>query len=253
MFGRRHFLTAALSIGAAFGVRADVARSQTGRGHPVLVELFTSQGCHSCPPADALLGELAKRDDVIALGFHIDYWDYIGWKDPFADPLYTDRQRTYARALRNRSIYTPQMVIDGTLDLVGSRRGEVTQAIDHRLALNPAERPSVPISLLDTGNGSLTVSLPKASVPETGEVMLAAATASHTTEIKRGENAGRTLSDFNIVRVLAKVGSYDGAAVSWTVERSALPDTTDMVAVWLQAPEHGSVWGAAKLDFNSVS
>src|SRR5690348_4653604 len=92
---------------------------------PIVVELFTSQGCSSCPPADALLNELAQRPDVVALGFHVDYWDYLGWKDPLSAPGSTQRQRDYARLLNQPTIYTPEMVIDGHLQLVGSDRTAV--------------------------------------------------------------------------------------------------------------------------------
>src|SRR5215471_14483241 len=96
---------------------------------PVVVELFTSQGCSSCPPADAVLGKLAKRSDVLPLAFHVDYWDYIGWKDPFASKETTDRQYDYGRALCLNMVYTPQMVVDGSQDVVGSDEGAVVRAI----------------------------------------------------------------------------------------------------------------------------
>ena len=117
MITRRAFTASGIAAGlvaAATPVRA-AGRSQ----RPVVLELFTSQGCSSCPPADALLGELAKRDEVVTLAFHVDYWDYIGWKDPFGDPLHTARQRAYAAHLGQRTIYTPQLVVDGAGHVVG--------------------------------------------------------------------------------------------------------------------------------------
>ena len=107
-------------------ISAESARA----GGPVLVELFTSQGCNSCPPADAYLGDLAKRRDVVALAFHVDYWDYIGWKDTFADAAWTRRQREYSRSLRTTQIYTPQMVVDGGQHAVGSDRRAVERLIE---------------------------------------------------------------------------------------------------------------------------
>src|SRR5271156_4434603 len=96
---------------------------------PVVVELFTSQGCSSCPPADALLGDMARRDDVIALGFHISYWDGLAWKDPFSSQSSTDRQRVYARLFDLGQVYTPQMVVDGAREMVGSDRASVRSAL----------------------------------------------------------------------------------------------------------------------------
>src|SRR5215470_2470293 len=101
---------------------------------PVVLELFTSQGCSSCPPADALLGELAQRPGIVALAFHVDYWDYIGWKDPYASPTNTQRQHDYAVALGLHMVYTPQMVVDGRTDVVGSERGDVETAIGRAAA-----------------------------------------------------------------------------------------------------------------------
>src|SRR6266404_8350655 len=108
-----------LAVAMGFGMAACAQAQTPPPDKPVVVELFTSQGCSSCPPADALLGELARRDDVIALGFHISYWDSLGWKDPFSRPQSTERQRVYAR-LFGGQIYTPQLVVDGTIEMVGS-------------------------------------------------------------------------------------------------------------------------------------
>src|SRR5258707_8836135 len=118
--------TLVLLIGVGLAAIGSASAAETS---PVVVELFTSQGCSSCPPADSLLGELSKRSDVLALGFHVDYWDYIGWKDPYASKLATKRQHDYAAALRLHMVYTPQMVVDGRTDVVGSERGDVAAAI----------------------------------------------------------------------------------------------------------------------------
>src|SRR4051812_17852201 len=116
---------------------------------PVVVELFTSQGCSSCPPADALLGELTRRADVLPLAFHVDYWNRLGWKDPYSSAESTARQRTYARQLGLRTIYTPQMVVDGGIDVVGSERADVLKAID---AARASQR-TVPIEVARDGDG----------------------------------------------------------------------------------------------------
>ena len=114
-------LAACLSVASAGAARAE---------SPVMVELFTSQGCSSCPPADALLAELADRDDVIAMALHVDYWDYIGWKDKFADPAFTKRQKLYAYAAGTRTIYTPQMIVNGREHVVGSKPMKLADLIE---------------------------------------------------------------------------------------------------------------------------
>ena len=118
------YLVALFAGFAALGASAVAAADR-----PVVVELFTSQGCSSCPPADVLLGELAKREDVLALAFHVDYWDRLGWKDPFSSAMATARQRAYGHKLGLRTVYTPQIVVDGTAEMVGSDRRAVARAI----------------------------------------------------------------------------------------------------------------------------
>src|SRR5438309_7939527 len=124
-----------------------VAPVQAGE-RPIVVELFTSEGCSSCPPADALLAELAKRPDVLALSFHVDYWDRLGWKDPFSSRAATDRQNRYAKLLKLATVYTPQIVVDGRWEAVGSDRADVERALDRARR----DRPEVPVTLtLDHG------------------------------------------------------------------------------------------------------
>src|SRR5215831_8685962 len=125
---------------------ADFARAEDS-GPPVVVELFTSQGCSSCPPADALLGELSKRSDVLALGFHVDYWDYIGWKDPYASKLATKRQRQYAESFKLSFVYTPQMIINGDAESVGSDRAGVEAAVE-KAKTRPAVHPTLVLARL---------------------------------------------------------------------------------------------------------
>jgi hypothetical protein len=173
---------------------------------PVVVELFTSQGCSSCPPADAFLGELAQREDVIALAFHVDYWDYIGWKDPFAHPDFTLRQRGYAGALDLRTVYTPQMVIDGRVDAIGSDRVRVAEMIRRA-----GELPKLTVALTAAGDAH-ELQLPEARLESPATIWLAIFDREERTQVKRGENAGRHLTDYNIVRELRKLASWDGRA-----------------------------------------
>ncbi len=242
---RRTFAASAIAAGLA--ASTGPAGAGDPRQRPVVVELFTSQGCSSCPPADALLGELAQRDDVVALAFHIDYWDHIGWKDPFGDPLNTARQRAYAARYRQRTVYTPQMVIDGSGHVVGSRRGDVEAAIGARLAMSPAQRVTIPVEYGRRSDGAVTVIVPKAATTGPADLLLAAIDARHVTEVRRGENSGRVLTDFNVVRSIARIGTWDGSALSVTVHADTWHRGADALVILLQAADHGPVWGVARV------
>ena len=205
---------------------------------PVVVELFTSQGCSSCPPADAFLGELAQREDVIALAFHVDYWDYIGWKDPFADPEFTKRQRGYARALGLRTVYTPQMVIDGRADAVGSDRGRVGDLIRRAGAL-----PKLGVALESSGAAPV-LQLPEARLERPATIWLAIFDREESTPVKRGENAGRDLSGYNIVRELRKLASWDGRAQSLRLDLAGGMPEGMGGAILIQAADQGPILAA---------
>ncbi len=212
------------------GLTAPPAKAET---RPTVVELFTSQGCSSCPPADALLGELARRGDVIALGFHISYWDSLGWKDPFSSPQSTERQRAYARLFEGQ-VYTPQLVVDGIREMVGSRREEVMAALReashaaiapvafaadrHSVRIGPAEHPS-----------------------STGQVVLVRFVQKRTTHVGAGENARRTAEDTNGVKALATLGTWQGVELGFPVEP---PAAGEGIAVLVQAAD-GRILGAA--------
>jgi hypothetical protein len=201
---------------------------------PVVVELFTSQGCSSCPPADAFLTDLARqRRDVLPLAFHVTYWDYLGWKDPYSLDAATARQRDYARHLGADGVYTPQMVVDGTKVFVGSDRREGLGAIAGAAA------KSVPVTLARDA-GALVVTV--GSGAGTAQVLLVGFDPSHDTPVGRGENTGRTLRETNIVRSLTAIGAWTGSAV--TLRTSA--QAGEGFAVLLQA-EDGRIVGAARL------
>jgi hypothetical protein len=205
---------------------------------PVVIELFTSQGCSSCPPADALIGELARDPSVLALAFHVDYWDYLGWIDRFALSAAAERQRRYVTALRLASAYTPQMVVDGQTDLVG------TDAAALRALLH-GPRPGVPIAIT-LGDALLEIELPaQPSAGGGGDVTLYAYLAEARSPIRRGENAGRTLREFNVVRGSVALGRWAGGARRFTVPVRTLPADATAVAVVLQRPDQGPVLGAA--------
>ncbi|HXV23472.1 MAG TPA: DUF1223 domain-containing protein [Alphaproteobacteria bacterium] len=231
---KRHLTAAVLAASAMFGTQTAIAEDSG----PVVVELFTSQGCSSCPPADAFLGELAHREDVIALAFHVDYWDYIGWKDPFASPDHTLRQRSYARALGLRTVYTPQMVIDGRADAVGSNRSRVDRLID-----GARELPKLAIGL-ESSAGKHMLSLPDARIDRPATIWLAIYEREERTSVRRGENAGRDLSNYNIVREFRRLADWDGTARTLGLDLSEAMKEGMGCAILVQAAGQGPILAA---------
>lgn len=207
----------------------------------VVVELFTSQGCSSCPPADALLGELAARDDVLALALHVDYWDYIGWKDSFASPENTNRQRAYAAAAGDRTIYTPQMIVGGKDHVIGYKPMKLAMLIDeHSDARSAAE-----VRATRQGREVVVEISPGARGPAArGEVQLVLYRKAETVKIRRGENAGKTLTYHNIVDEIRTIGSWDGTS---RVEIRVSDAGSGEVAILVQAPKNGPILGAARV------
>lgn len=231
---------------AAFGAAFFWSAAQAGDSvkQPVLVELYTSQGCSSCPPADQLMGELQKRDDVVALSFNVDYWDYIGWRDTLASRENTLRQQAYEKMLPSHRVYTPQMVIDGVQDVVGNQKREATAAIDKRLAESRGKR--VAISLVQAGD---TVEVRVGAGPKgNATVWLAHILSSRAVNIAKGENGGKVVTYHNVVRGFSAVGKWTGEAMTLTLPaRSSGGDLNDGVAVWLQVEGSGAVLGAAQV------
>jgi hypothetical protein len=204
------------------------------QSRPAVVELFTSEGCNSCPPAEAYIGELAARPDVLALAFHVDYWDDLGWRDRFGLSQSVERQHNYARALRLGGVYTPQVVIDGNTDYVGSNRGAIEKALREG-----RQGPAVALSLNPD-----EVSVRLEAGPR-GDVVLVSYLRKAVTPIGRGENAGRTLAEYNIVRSVQALGHWDGTPQEFRAKLASLPrDATD-VAVLVQAPGQGAIVAAA--------
>lgn len=228
-------LTALLLAAAAFTPGAAPA----GEKGLTVVELFTSQGCSSCPPADKLLGELSERDDVLALSEHVDYWDYIGWKDTFALPANGARQRGYAAQFQLRYVYTPQMVVGGAYQAVGSNRAEIEDMIRKAQAA-----PRVDIALKRTAEGAEVV-LPAHAVDDTVEVVAVFYDRAHATKIKRGENRGNTLTYRNVVRKMMPVALWRGEARRIPI---ALPKSLgEVCAVLLQTKATRRIIGAARI------
>jgi hypothetical protein len=204
---------------------------------PTVVELFTSQGCSSCPPAEALLGELKSRPNVLALAFHVTYWDDLGWADRFALPYSDQRQSRYARSLRLSSVFTPQVIIDGRQSLVGSDRVGILPEIG-------GERSGVGISIA-ASSAELQIDVAAAASAAGGDVLLLALLPEAQTAIGRGENGGRTLREFNIVRASFALGTWDGSARHYALKRASLPPDATTVAVVVQQSDQRSILGAA--------
>jgi hypothetical protein len=203
---------------------------------PVVVELFTSQGCSSCPPANAYLNELSKgRADVLPLAFHVTYWDNLGWRDPFSLEAATARQARYGHRFGDGS-YTPEIVVDGAAGLVGSHRHDVGAAIEKA---KQESHTAADVSVTKTGSG---LSIMVGSGTGNGRVLLIGFDHEHVTAIGRGENGGRTLAESNVVRSVRSVGQWSGASLHID-ER--FPEGQD-VAVVLEAPD-GQIVGASRL------
>ncbi|MES0860845.1 DUF1223 domain-containing protein [Ruegeria sp. SCPT10] len=208
---------------------------------PVVIELFTSQGCSSCPPADRIMHELAKRDDVIGLALHVDYWDYIGWKDEYADPDHTLRQRAYARQGGRSMIYTPQMVINGQEDVVGAKAGELNQLIESHLAATP----QASVQARRDGDAILVdvtpVALPYGQVYDVRVVQYS---PMRHASIRRGELAGHDLDYANVVENWQIAGQWDGTA-SQSFETPLNAEFPAVVLV--QQVGHGPIVAAANV------
>ncbi len=220
----------------ALGVCAVVAMVRPADADPrAVVELFTSQGCSSCPPADKVLGELARDPNVIALSLPIDYWDYLGWKDTLADSRFSARQKAYSRMRGDRDVYTPQVVVNGATHVIGSDRAKIEGAIDTTKKNDGVM--SVPVSMTLSGkqiNVSVAASN-KAAAAKHGEVWICSVSKSVPISIGRGENRGREVTYYNVVRNLLKVGDWNGTAGSWSVPLENITrDGVDAAVVYVQ-------------------
>jgi hypothetical protein len=220
-----------------------------------LVELFTSQGCSSCPPADKLLGELAADPSLIAISDPIDYWDYLGWKDTLAMPGHSARQRAYAHVRGDREVYTPQVVVNGSADALGSDRAAIERAIvqtDQKSFVM-----SLPV-LLSLGGSLLNINVQAKGSSHPGEVWLCPLARAVTVAVGRGENHGHTITYHNVVRGWTKLGDWNGADANWSIPVSAIEvaDDVDAAVVMVQEGTHekpGVILGAAYLPIAQLS
>lgn len=218
-----------------------LAQTAAAQNRPVVVELYTSQGCSSCPPADEILAELAPRDDIIALALHVDYWDYLGWKDDFATPAFSERQRNYARAAQRRTVYTPQVIVQGVSPVVGNRPKEVANAIRRH-----ESKGADPVELqLERKDGMLYIT---ARAKGTGVGRAVVQVVRYMPEawvnIRGGENAGKRVLYANIVTEWEALAHWNGRG-TFTAEtplKGGYP-----VVVLVQKVNYGPILAAGRL------
>jgi hypothetical protein len=244
---RRAPLLALLAAVASLAMGATPA----GAEPRAVVELFTSQGCSSCPPADRLLGELARDPSLVAMSLPIDYWDYIGWKDTLAKPRHAARQRFYAKTRGDGDVFTPQVVVNGVTHAVGSDKAAIEQAIAE--SRRDGATLSLPVKIA-VADGKLNVSVLTSNVnvlasteTASGEVWLCALGRAVPVTIGRGENSGHTITYHNVVRHWVKLGDWTGTARTFTVPAADF-EAADAVAVIVQsgtADRPGTMLGAA--------
>ena len=231
-------LGAAASLALCVPASAQQARS--------VVELFTSQGCSSCPPADKLAAALAQRPDVVLLSFPVDYWDYIGWKDTLASPAFTARQKAYASARGDRSIYTPQAVVDGLVHVVGSDESDLKSAMTSTAGKSGAL--SVPVqTTLNAGKLGIDVGAATSGARK-ANVWMIETLKSETVPVGRGENSGHTLTYTNVARKVTLLGEWSGEAKRFDIAAPASSGNAGW-AVLVQAGSSerpGAILGAAK-------
>ncbi|NLH80123.1 MAG: DUF1223 domain-containing protein [Phyllobacteriaceae bacterium] len=236
---RRDTLLLCTACGLIFGTSTAGADPSSTSRPTAVVELFTSQGCANCPPADALLTELTRRGDLVTLTFPVDYWDYLGWKDTAAKPEFTARQKAYAARRGDHDVYTPQVVVDGETRLVGSDRDGI-----HREIERGEGDGTLGVAVdLDAGGDGLRVRLPEAATPGGpvhATVWLVRFEESRTVTIGRGENTGRTLTYSHLVRSLQPIGMWKGKAVTIELPRQEGPTPGDVgCAVLVQSDKDG--------------
>jgi hypothetical protein len=239
-----------LSMFVSLAVAGTAAAGDAMGSQPVLVELYTSQGCSDCPPADEILADLSRRSDVIALSFPITYWDMLGWKDTLATASNTDRQKAYAEALGRASTYTPQMIVNGVEDVVGNKRHRILSAVTRHYALRRGAEPISFNASYDAQNLTIDVSgmVPQnvtEGSPATIWVMRVLANAS--VAVEEGENKNQMLVYTNIVRDIRQAGTWSGGDTSLTLPITLDSSRYDGIAIVMQSGEYGQVLAAALL------
>lgn len=210
---------------------------------PVIVELFTSQGCSSCPPADAYFKALKDQPDVLALSYHVDYWDYLGWRDTLGSPECSQRQYDYAKSRGDRNVYTPQTIINGGKHFVGSQRASVSGGIDAAGSEDAAGWVDMEMTHNKT---DVSIIIPAGKPTREATLWLMAFAPFVSTEIKKGENAGRTIDYYNVVRKMVPAGMWHGEAAKIVLPKgSVVPESCKGWVALLQEGNVGRVIGAA--------
>ena len=225
-----------LSVLMASSLSVGFVAAAGAETRPVVLELFTSEGCSSCPPAELIVNELAQRSNVLPLSFHVDYWDDLGWRDRYSLASATGRQRVYAQTLHRSSVYTPQAVIDGSRDIVGSQRAAVIEAVS-----GPRDGVATTITV---NSGIIQIHVGAGSDAAAADVLLVGYLREATTPIGRGENSGRTLKESNIVLSLHELGRWHGKPRDFELRVDKLPENATDIAVLLQSAGQGAIIGA---------
>ncbi|MGH6664274.1 MAG: DUF1223 domain-containing protein [Pseudolabrys sp.] len=242
-----------IAFAAAAFCTASMTPLSANAGEPrAVIELFTSQGCSSCPPADKVMGELSRDPSLVTMSLPVDYWDYLGWKDTLALHGHSNRERAYSEARGDREVYTPQVVVNGVVHVLGSDKAAIEQAIAQ------TRKKAMPLTLpvmLTVANGKVSVNVPAANDEHrSGEVWLCPITSKAEVAINRGENRGHTLAYYNVARRWVKLGDWSGKAETFSLPVSELPDKDfllqdiDRVTVVVQsgvAAKPGLMLGAA--------
>ena len=225
---------------------APTSASLAVRAPKAVVELYTSQGCSSCPAADALLNRLAERDDIIAVSLSVDYWDYLGWKDTLAQTKFTERQKGFAKALGDGMVYTPQVVVNGAVHVNGSDERKIAAAIEKTNKSIAASH--VPVRLSTAGD-KLVVEIgtaPQGAASKEATIWLAVISPSVEVPITRGENKGKTVTYSNVVRDLMPIGTWNGKAMTVQLQRHSIVQAgAERCAVLVQQGRAGPIVGAA--------
>ena len=243
----RRKLTIVLSLCAA-ALPALGWAGQHSSHHPVVIELYTSQGCSDCPAADRIVADLAKRKDIIALSFPVTYWDMLGWKDTLATEANTDRQKAYARTMNRSGMYTPQIVVDGKFDVVGNQRDHVYAAIAARTSQELGET-SVPIDVgISAGRVEIEIPAVRGKNKPSATIWVMRTVSQASVNVEAGENKDHELTYSNVVRDLQRAGEWNGQAIKIDLPLTLANVKNDGIAVILQRHDYGPVLGAALLE-----